>query len=311
MPDAKTWEQKLIRAKIEDTYGVDAVPAAGDAVLAFDVNFDPNVTTPIVRDPVKPTIGAVHQPQALRHAALDFAVELVSSGAAGTAPKIGPVLQSAALGQYVTAGTKVEYKPVDTAEKSASAYFDVDGILHKLLGFRMGETKLSFMAGAVPRISGKGLALYAAPTDTAIPAVDWSSWRVPKALAAGLTTFSIHGYAAILHKLDIDLGVQVRFRDKVNDKRVDFVARRPTKGTATFEVTALATFNPFAREVAETTGALQLVHGTVAGDIVQLDCPRVQILKPRYEAVDDALYVTCDLNIQEVAGNDEFVLTCK
>ena len=61
------------------------------------------------------------------------------------------------------------------------------------------------------------------------------------------------------------------------------------------------------------TGALQLVHGTVAGQTMQIDLPKVQVSEPQYW--DDSGIWQAQLKLTPLpmgsAGNDEIKLTAK
>lgn len=61
----------------------------------------------------------------------------------------------------------------------------------------------------------------------------------------------------------------------------------------------------------EEEGALQLIHGTVAGNIIQLDAAHVQILSiARTEDADRIMFeMTVGLNID--AGQDDLLITAK
>jgi hypothetical protein len=60
------------------------------------------------------------------------------------------------------------------------------------------------------------------------------------------------------------------------------------------------------------TGNLTLTHGTVAGQIVELSAPNVQLLTPKYGEVSGVTTLEMGFNlVPTAAGNDEFSLTYK
>ena len=59
-----------------------------------------------------------------------------------------------------------------------------------------------------------------------------------------------------------------------------------------------------------TTGALALVHGTTAGNKVQIDAPNVQLITPQYQDQDGIAMLQCGLVFAPGAsGNDEIKIT--
>ena len=108
------------------------------------------------------------------------------------------------------------------------------------------------------------------------------------------------GKDATLNSLFVTVGTQ----------RVD-ITDRNVVGSVTFEATTAK--NWFASGVEShaciTTLALNIVHGTVSGNIVKISAPAVQITNIS-ESNSDGLFVyTCDLSFVPVSGNDEFTIT--
>jgi hypothetical protein len=60
-----------------------------------------------------------------------------------------------------------------------------------------------------------------------------------------------------------------------------------------------------------TLGALTLTHGSVAGAIIQVDGPKVQLTNPQYAESDGVQMLNVGLDFQPNTGDDEFVLTVK
>jgi hypothetical protein len=96
----------------------------------------------------------------------------------------------------------------------------------------------------------------------------------------------------------------------VGEESVHIVDRAP-KGDVSIEETALATKNFHAICAAHTTGALQMIHGTSAGNIVQIDAPVVQLLSPSYADSNGILMLNMQLALIPDAGDDELTLTVR
>lgn len=100
------FRRKVILAKIETTYGVDSVPTgSANAILAQDIEIEPLNAEALRRGIVKPYLGQVPAVLVGLHARLSFGVEFAGSGAAGTAPKYGPLLRACAMAETAITGT--------------------------------------------------------------------------------------------------------------------------------------------------------------------------------------------------------------
>lgn len=308
---AQKTERKALLLKTEVTYGTDAVPTGGaNAILARNLSFDPNPATVLSRDLVKPTLGRPRLPIAARHVTLGFDVEMAGGGAAGTAPKYGPALRACGLAETINVGVDVQYDPVSASEESCSIYFNMDGTRHAMVGVR-GDVSVVYQPNDVPLFRFALTGLHVNPAAQALPVPDFSSFQHPLPMSVTNTpTFTLHTFAAVLRELTLAMGQRVVYRDLVNAEAVDITGREPS-GSCVIESPALGTKDFFAIERAETQAALQLVHGTVAGNIVQADAPKIQILNPRYRDVDGNNYLEMDLSVGEDTGDDELKITVK
>lgn len=299
-----------VLAKIESTYGVDAAPTgSANAVLASNVTITPIESEYVNRDLIRAYLGASEQLPAAIHAQVEFEVEIAGSGAAGTAPAWGPLLRACGFAETVTAGVKVEYKPVSSAFESATLYVHVDGVLHKLLGAR-GTVSLAMNARERPLYRFRFLGLFVAVADAAAPTPDYVAWKRPLPVNKTNTpTLSLHGLATgVMSELAIDAGVTPVFRSLVGAERVDITDRQMT-GSITLEAVTVATKDWWSAIKDATLGAFQLVHGTAAGNKVQLDAPAVQLTTPRYADLDGVAMLSMAMRLLPSAGNDELTIT--
>ena len=61
-----------------------------------------------------------------------------------------------------------------------------------------------------------------------------------------------------------------------------------------------------------TTGAMQLIHGTAAGNIIEINAPAVQITAPTYSDFEGAAMMAGGLKLQPTsAGNDEIEIVVR
>ena len=301
--------KRAIVAKIETTYGTDAAPTgAANAILISDLDVTPIDAEMLDRDLLRTYLGASPQIMAARSVQMTFSVELAGSGTAGTAPKYGPLLRACGMSETITASTKVEYKPISTAFESATIWASYDGVLHKLIGGR-GTFKLTADAKSIPKLAFEMRGLFVPVVDGAVAGIDYAGWTTPLAVnKANTTAFSLHGTSVPMSKFGIDIGNQVTYRNIVNSELV-MITDRQSMGNVSMEAGLMATKNWFSIAEAATLGALSMVHGTVAGNIVEVTSSNVQIVTPKYSSEDGIMMIDADLRlVPSSTGNDEITL---
>lgn len=305
------WRKTYILAAVETAYGVDQVPTGSNAIKIRNANLTPLAGGTEDRGFLKAKLGASPKVPVNVHRKTDFEVEIAGAGAAGTVPGWGVLARMCGLAEVVTAATKVEYTPISTGFESGSLYYYKDQQLRKLLGAR-GTFGMSFQAGSLPHFKVEAFGLWSAVSEPGtIPAPAYTGFTNGIPVSKDNTpTFTLFGQALVMKSLEMNIGNNTSLRDLVNFKEIS-LSDRQTTGSVTFEWPALATFDPESVAQAGTTGALQLIHGGVAGNIVQIDAPAVQITDPTM--VDDQGVTMCQCNLVFTAplGDDEFTLTAK
>lgn len=304
------YRQQAILAKIEVTEGTDPTPTgSANAVLAGNMQLTPLVATMVDRVAAFPTFGSVGQVPANVYHMVEFDHEGAGSGVVDTPPAYGPLLRMAGFAETVTASTKVEYNPITSPQESGTIYGNQSGILHKLTGAR-STFGLKFDKASYPIFSHRVFGRYNAPTATALPSLTTTAWQAPLVISLANTQFTLDGFSAVLESLTIDLGNNLIFRDRPNASYVAITDRNMT-GNIQFECPPLGTHDFFALARSGNLVALQLIHGTVAGNITQIDCPKVQLQNPTYVNVDGILHFQASLRINRNSGNDEMKITTK
>lgn len=310
MPDK--FRKRVILFKRETVYGTDSVPTgAANAIQISEANVTPLAGDDIDRGILYPSLGASPDLLAGHHVQCEFAVEIAGAGApVDTIPGYGALLRACGMSETVNAGVSVAYDPVSSGEDSGTGYFHMDATLHKFLGAR-GNCRLEFPARAVPHFMFSLLGLWVAPAGAALPTAVFAGFKTPRTVSkANTPTFTIDGYAAVMRSLTLDMGNQVVHRDLVNSEVVHRPDRQAT-GTLVIEAPALATKDFFALAKAETLVALQLIHGVGAGNIVQVDAPKVQLKRPSYSEDEGIVMLNLPLKFTRNAGDDEFKITVK
>lgn len=305
------FRKKALLAKIETTYGTDALPVgATDAVLCLNVNITPMENEMVDRAREQAFFG--HQAQLPVNTAmkLDYEVEMVGSGTAGTAPAWGPLIRACAFAETVSAGVSVAYNPISSTIESLTQYFNLDGVLHKLLGCR-GSVSMKISAKGNPVFAFKTMGLYGGISDVTMPTMTLTAWKDSIAVNnANTSAFALHGYAGKLYDMNIDLATKLVHRNLVGAEDIQLTDREPA-GDIVIEATKIATKDFWTISKAATLGALTLTHGTVAGYKVKIDAPNAQLINPSYEDRDSIAALKMGLRFMPgSAGNDELTITC-
>lgn len=305
----KYWKSKTILAKDEVTYGIDPVPTgAANAILASDVTFTPMEGDWVKRNYERRFFGSRPGLGAAFRSMLTFSVELVGSGAAGTAPGWGPLLRACGVAEVITAGVSVEYSPITDGPESATLYFDVDGTKHVMLGAR-GNVVFKVDANGIPMLTFTFTSLFTVPTEAAKPTPVYTAFQAPQvASKANTPTFTIGAVPFTMRSFELDMANDVQPRMLVGQEAILIVDRDETLKVQV-EAVALGTYDPFTTAKNNVLKAIQLVHGTVAGRIVTLDLPSSQQQMPAYQEQQGILEWPLTFSPLPVAGDDQWTLT--
>ncbi len=302
------FSEKLLLAKIEATYGVDAAPVAINAILAKDVELTPLEAEALERGLVKPYLGADESIISGEHVLISFKIEYQASGTAGTAPAWSSLMRSCGFAETITAGTSVEYDLAASNYESATLYFNMGKNLHAMKGAR-GNVKVSLEKG-IPYLEFNFIGLWVDPTEVSPVTPVWSTWQKPTPTGVGRTSgFIINGFAGKPYKLSLDVGQDVKFIETLTTQSVD-INQRKANGSVSIEAPDLSVKDFFSDAKNSVTGALAIQHGQVPGLICKIDCPKVQVASPKYGDNEGTTSLDMDLIlIPTSAGNDEIKFT--
>lgn len=317
MPEALRWRSKLIRLKIEASYGVDPVPT--QAILAKNVVCRPMEGEDVSREIERPYRGAQQLfPVGLR-TVLEYDVELVGGGTTGVAPPISPLLRALGLAEVLTADVvgppavpgKVEYTPISTAYESAAQYFWIGSNRQKILGCR-GTAAINITAQQVPHIHVTTTGLYDEPALVATPAIDLSAFKTP--LVSGnvnTPVLTIDGVSFVTRSVAFNLGNDVKHRLLMGRNEI-IIADSTEEIDVLVEALPLATFNPFAKAASPANlVAFAVQQDTRAGHKVKVEAATCQVRRlPEYRDEDNVLMWPLKLTpLPTDAGNDQLKLT--
>lgn len=302
-------ERQAVLAKIETVYGTDPTPTgAANAIQMTNATFKLEAEE-VSRDLIKPYMG--HQGVIFvgKYATLTGEVEIAGAGAAGSVPAYGPLIRMAGFAETISAGVDVQYKPISTAFEAGTLYFNLDGVNHIMVGAR-ANLKMAFAPKEIPRFNFQFTGLLGTIADVALPTAVYTGFKDPLPVNKANTTFSLHGYSGGTEGISYDMGSKIEPRLLINTESVQYVEREAV-GEATMEAAALATINWWSIAQAHTTGVAALQHGTVAGNIVKVDNPAVQIGIPEYGESQKIVNNKLKLMLRPSSGNDEITITVK
>ena len=300
----------VILFDLESTYGTAATITGADVVEAKNIRVSPMEGQDIDRALEKPFMGSTGSIPVGVHQKIDFEVELSTSGTAGTVPAWGKLLRACGCAETINAGTSVVYNRVSTGFEAGTLDYVLDGTRLRMVGSR-GTAMINFTAQQLPMIKVSMTGLYVGPVEAAAPTPDYSAWTEPLvATMANTPTLTIGAWSnPVMRSLEIDLANTITPRFLIGAESI-LISDRADRITCQVQAVPLTTFDPFAAALARTQNAVQLVHGTQAGDIVTLDVPRAQIQRPGQPADQDNI-VEWPLSFLPLpdTGGDEWTLT--
>lgn len=301
----------LVLVKPETTYGVDAAPtASADAVLASNptIRVDGRVLT---RQYLESTIS--RRAHVIGRVVVDFefTTEVKGSGAAGTAPEVGPCWRASGHSETIVAVTSVTYAPISSAFESVTVWMYMDGIIHKIIGAYL-DWELTTPAGGFASIRWRGKGLYVAPVDGAVVAGTFDTTK--PIIVGAASTFTIGAYAAICESVQLRGGIGIEERPDLNAtdglKALQIVSRE-VGGSANPEAVTEATHSFWANFKAGTEVALAITLAGSAGNIFKVKtASKVQYGAPAWGARGGNRIYDLPLHVNRVAeaGNDEYAI---
>lgn len=308
----------IVLAKVETTYGTDALPAANDALLISEatLTYQSNNKT---RDVIRPYLGAAEELVGDDSMQLSFTCEAAGSGTKGTAPAWGKLLQGCGFAEVVTAGSRVTYNPVSEAFSSLTMVFCVDGVWYKLTGCR-GTVTLDAAIGDTPKFKFTFTGRYDGLIGTTAVTASLGAWKVPLMVTNYNTgSFVLGGAYAngavtggeewASRGFSLNIGNSVVYQPMLgaNADRV-LITDRQASGSVTLDLTAAAEATFRADVRANTPRALSFSHGTVDGSRLLIWAPRAQFTNPQIVNQDGVAMSSFDTRLMPSAGNDELLI---
>lgn len=307
---------KVVLFKKETTYATDSTPLVGaNAILTRNFSAKPIEGDRLERPLDRGTYGANPSATSNERQTRSFEVELAGSGAAGTAPRWMELLEACGMAAPVlTAATKAEQKfaLVNAVKSSGTMYDWVGNQLRKGVGTR-GTFSLDFTAGAYPFLQFNMTSLIPAATPYSVSApgaADFSAWQGPLEVNTDNTAVLLDSYGVIMRSLRLDAGVQANIRNLVGSRSVN-VGNHAVTGSMVIEAPSIAVKDFIQTLRVGSLVPLSVIHGTVAGNIIELAAPKLQITDITESVEDDKLMWTLAITATVDAGADDLVITAK
>lgn len=276
------YRRKALLAKVETTYGTDATPTAStDSVLTSNFELTPWEGQRLERNLDKGTFGSDLSTQLAKHGILRFRVEAAGSGAATQAPAYGGIMRAAGHSETIetVAGSdpedRVIYAPIDTGVPSLTCYFHHDTKLHKFLGTR-GSVTFSDAKRAYPYLQFEFRGLYVPVADGVMPTPDNSGYQKPVPFRASEVITTLFAQTVGMHSFTLTGGQSVDFYEHSEEESIQQMDRNATYQMS-FEEPNATTHDFWADADGETTGAINILHGTTAGNIVEIEVDNAQL----------------------------------
>lgn len=294
-------------------------PNGADAVLVTELSVTPIASDVVSRDYVRPYLGASEQLLANSRVEVSFSVEMAGSGTAGTAPGYSKALLACGLDETISANTSVTYAPVSAAFSSVVLFVEIGGsatnenVLHKIRGCR-GNVSLEAAVGEIPKLNFTFTGIYETPIDlSSMTTPTYNDQPTPLLFKAGNTSgFNIHGHQAGLNSLSMDLGNSIIYREVIGSTSTKEVllTDRAASGSLVIDAVKPGVKDFFtAAQTDGTLGNLAFLHGSVAGNKVQLTSTKADLGDISYGDSDGILTMEIPYTlVPSAAGNDEFSL---
>jgi hypothetical protein len=297
------WRNRLLLVEMESTYGTAPSMDGTDAILLSEIDVVPLEIELVDRELITGYFGNTEKVVGARMSKATFSVELAGSGAAGTPPKYGKLLRACGFDETVVATTSVAYDVISSGHESVAMMFHAEGTRHTMRGAR-GTATFDLTTGGIPKINFDLTCLYTAAASATYPTATYTDQAKPLAVNATNTpTVNVHGYAACLEALSLDLANEVIFRQDAGcSENVQITDRKPS-GTLKIQAPVLATKDYFAAVSAQTLAEIEVTH-----DVIELIMPSCNLGTIGYSNSDGILMMDIPFMPNPIDGNDEISL---
>lgn len=210
----------------------------------------------------------------------------------------------------------VLYTPISeisgVADTSATVYYFIDQVLHKMIGSR-GTMTLNAQLNQIPKLSFNLTSLYTTPVDQATPAPTYGNQSLPQIFKNGNAgAYQFLGTKSCLESVSLDIGNDVQYRALVGCTKEVIIVDRASSGTVMIEAPTIAQKDYFTAALddnLEGSGPMSFLHGTAAGQRISLVAPNCDMGQPTYADSQGIHMLNLPFTaVPTTSGNDEWRL---
>ena len=314
------YKRKILFAKIEAAEDTAEAMAKENAIETRNLSVNLYQGNRVNKDIDRLALGAQESVNTNPHTVMAFDVLAAGAGAAGTVPGWGPLLRMCGLREVVDADTSVTYEPVSGGYESGTLEFRRPAAnnkhqVYKTSGVR-GEFGFELNAGQLPLLKFSNMmGTWYEPEVVAGIESDTSKFKeaIP-AVKSNTISAQLDGYGCALSAFSVSMGNQLTRRD-MPGSRSSVLSDRAISGQLTVLAPELSDKNYFEKLQSHNGAqkvALEVVHGTTAGNTLGINLQQIQLNNISETEVDGELAYQMDfVAIPTDAGDDEFSLVVK
>jgi len=208
------------------------------------------------------------------------------------------------------------YTPVSSGFETLTIYYNVNGVRHKLTGAK-GSVSFTMSANERPAMKFSFTGVFNTVVDASEATANFSAFQVPPPITSTNTIASIAGKltdgsasGVQLQSWSLDMANAVKHRQLVGSAGVILTDRAPA-GSVSLEATTVAFKDWFEYVRTSSTDPMFIENGTVAGNIVNIYAPKLQLTAPTYADSDGITMFNANTLALPDVGNDEVRIVSK
>lgn len=307
---------KVLAAKKETTYGTDAAPTLADnAIVTRNFASQAVAVDQLERNLDRGSFGASPIAPSNERQTTSFEVELAGSGTAGVAPAWMELLEGCGMAAptltALTDATQI-FAAAGAAQSSLTQHHWIGNQRRKMVGSR-GSFSIDMAAGAYPFLAMNytGIIPAATPFDVNSPSgAVLTRWKEPVEVNTNNTVLLLDGYAVITRSLRLDANIGITMRNLIGSR---YVRRgdHAMSGRLSVEAPSIAAKNYLTTLRTGARVVLEVTHGLVAGNIIELEANYVQVTNIAEREEDGILMWDMDILLTIGTGTDDLIIRAK
>lgn len=199
---------------------------------------------------------------------------------------------------------QVAYNPVSTITEQVAAYYNDNGLLHKILDIR-GNIKFSLVVNDVPTVEFNGIGLPASRAQTDLTGTRPTIPKPSAVLTANSGQLHVFGTLYSFKEFTVDMGAQPDHSVLSGAESIT-IKDRMTVAHCVIEVTAAQEDTLRTAIDAGTLGSIWMTHGTGAGNRHVFSITNGQLINPTSDEINSKVLFGFDVDVQPSGNlNDE------